>query len=379
MAKRPVSDSDSSSSSSEEEVQTKKVVTKKPVESDSSDSDSSSEEEVKKPAPKAKAAPAKKVESDSDSDSSDESSSEDEKPAPKAKAAAKKAESSDSESDSDSESEESEEEKPVMKRKRDDDDAPISKKQKDIDGGANTSDSTTIFVGGLPYDKTEKDIRAFFAKCGEIESVRIPTFPDSGRPRGLAFITFVDASSVKSALAYNEKDFGGRYIIVKESDGRAPGGKKEAEKKEFKPFQVSEKPEGCKTVFVGGLSFSATEDDLRATFDSCGTIVNARIAWDRDQDRSKGFGYVDFEEDDAVESAVKLTGTTVAGRSIRVDYSAPRQNNGERPERSGFGGGRGGSRGRGAPRGGSRGGFGGRGGRGGFGSFGGQNKKMTFD
>jgi nucleolin len=182
---------------------------------------------------------------------------------------------------------------------------------------------------------------------------------------------------------------GERTIVVKKADGRA---RPVAEKKEFKPFQVSEKPEGCTSVFVGGLSFGATEDDLRATFESCGAIGNARIAWDRDMDRSKGFGYVDFEDADSVDAAVKLTGTMIQNRAIRVDYSAPRQNNGDRPF-GGRGGGRGGSfGGRGGGRGGfggdrggrgGRGGFGGRGGRGGFNRNGaivpGNNKKMSFD
>lgn len=376
MAKRPaVSDSDSSSSDSE--VQQKKVVAKKAPVSDS-DSDSSSEDE--KPAPKKVVA---KKAASSDSDSSD---SEDEKPAPK-KVVAKKAESSDSDSDSedekpapkkavakkadssdsDSESSSSEEEVVSKKRKRDDEaEAPV-KKSKDNDGEA--AEILTVFVGGLPYDTTEDNIRDFFNFCGEIKDVRMPTFPDSGRSRGLCFITFTTPEAAQKALTKNQADFGGRYLVINLSDGRSHGkteGDKKAPGKSYTPI---EKPAGCRCVFLGGLSFDATEDDLRAAFDSCGTITGARIAWDRENDRSKGFGYVDFEEEDAVDAAIALTGSMVAGRPVRVDYSAPRDSSAPRGGgRGGFGGDRGGRGGFGG-RGGGRGGFGGgdRGGRGGFG------------
>jgi len=216
----------------------------------------------------------------------------------------------------------------------------------------------------------------------------MPTFPDSGRFRGVAFITFAEEAGAQAALKFDQTNFGPRYLVVKLADSR-PGKPEGGEKPDFSKRGPSARPDNCKTVFIGGLSFTATEDDLRATFGDCGTIASARIAWDRDNDRSKGFGYVDFEEDDAVDNAVKLTGTNVAGRPVRVDYSAPRDSSAPRGgggRGGGFGGGRGG--GFGGGRGGS--GFGGgrgggRGGRGGFGgnnSFGGAapaGRKISFN
>ena len=146
--------------------------------------------------------------------------------------------------------------------------------------------------------------------------------------------------------------------------------------------ELSEKPEGCKTVFIGNLSWQASEENLREAFAHCGDIEGVRIAWDHENDRSKGFGHVDFASTEAVDLAVKVAGTEVAGRAIRVDYAPVR-------ERKSFGGGDRGGRGGGR---GGRGGFGGGrgGGRGGFGASatpnknkgtmsGFQGKKMTFD
>ena len=74
-------------------------------------------------------------------------------------------------------------------------------------------------------------------------------------------------------------------------------------------------------MFVGNLSWQASEDDLRTAFAECGEISNVRIAWDQEQDRSKGFGHVEFVDEDAVDAAVKCAGKEVAGRMIRVDYA----------------------------------------------------------
>lgn len=234
----------------------------------------------------------------------------------------------------------------------------------------------------MSYEADESSIRKFFAACGEINAVRLPTYPDSGKPRGIAFIEFAQSTGADKALELDGQEMLGRWLKISISDGQPSA------QKEKKPFSTTpgEKPAGCKTVFVGNLSWKATEDDLRATFDGCGTILNARIAWDHENDRSKGFGYVDFEEDDAVDEAVKKTGQMCADREVRVDFAAPRDNNGGGGRGGRGGGGRGGG-GRGGGFGGGRGGGGRGGGRGGQGApnknkgtmITGQNKKMTFD
>ena len=138
-------------------------------------------------------------------------------------------------------------------------------------------------------------------------------------------------------------------------------------------------------MFVGNLPFSATEDDLKNLFADCGEIEGARIATDRETGRARGFGYVDFADEDAVDKAMALTGSDLNGRQVRVDFGRPR---GERPA-GGFGGDRGGRGGfsgdrrGGSSRGGFRGGRGGgfdgdrRGGRGGF--RGGRGGSRNYD
>lgn len=91
-------------------------------------------------------------------------------------------------------------------------------------------------------------------------------------------------------------------------------------------------------LFVGGLPFSTTDDELAEAFSQFGTVASAKVITDRDTGRSKGFGFVEFESDDEGKAAEKaLNGSDMGGRSITVNEARPRE---ERPRRD-FGGDRG--------------------------------------
>lgn len=124
----------------------------------------------------------------------------------------------------------------------------------------------------------------------------------------------------------------------------------------------------AKKIYVGNLAFSVTDDELQQAFASFGTIISARVVMDKMSGRSKGFGFVEIEDDAGADTAVdKMNGQTIAGRAIRVSEAKPQE---DRPRRSfGDGGGGGGGGSRGGYGGGSGGGRsgGGGGGRGGYG------------
>ncbi|MGZ6005424.1 MAG: RNA recognition motif domain-containing protein, partial [Candidatus Saccharimonadales bacterium] len=93
-------------------------------------------------------------------------------------------------------------------------------------------------------------------------------------------------------------------------------------------------------LFVGGLPFSMTEDELNDAFAAHGKVASAVIIKDRDTGRSKGFGFVEFESDEEGKAAEKaLNGTELGGRSITVNEARARE---ERPRRDFNGGGGGG-------------------------------------
>ncbi|MDX3227186.1 RNA-binding protein [Streptomyces sp. ME19-01-6] len=80
-----------------------------------------------------------------------------------------------------------------------------------------------------------------------------------------------------------------------------------------------------KKLYVGNLSFETTEDDLQRVFEQCGEVAGVQIMYDRDTQRSQGFGFVEMSDNDAAEQAVvDLNGTEIGGRSIQVDEARSR-------------------------------------------------------
>lgn len=106
-------------------------------------------------------------------------------------------------------------------------------------------------------------------------------------------------------------------------------------------------------LFVGGLPYAVTEDELRELFAAIGQVESAQIIIDRETNRSKGFGFITMANDDDAQTAIKeLDGKDFQGRRLAVNEARPQ----ERRERS-FGGGDRGDRNGGDRRG--NGGFGG--------------------
>ncbi|SMP46031.1 RNA recognition motif. (a.k.a. RRM, RBD, or RNP domain) [Neorhodopirellula lusitana] len=119
-------------------------------------------------------------------------------------------------------------------------------------------------------------------------------------------------------------------------------------------------------IYVGNLSFSATDEDLRGAFEQYGEVSAVNIIMDRETGRSRGFAFVEMADADGAKDAIEnLDGQSIAGRNVTVNEARPRA---PRTGGGGGGGGRGGYGGGGG--GGDRGGYGG-GGGGGYGGGGG--------
>jgi len=97
-----------------------------------------------------------------------------------------------------------------------------------------------------------------------------------------------------------------------------------------------------KSLFVGNLSFQATESDLRAMFQPFGQITRIHMAMDRETGRARGFAFVEMPNDDEAKKAISaLDGKEFGGRNVKVNEARPK---GERsdfrgPDRNGGGGG----------------------------------------
>jgi len=166
--------------------------------------------------------------------------------------------------------------------------APASKKPRNEEAAAPAAAPAgevaplQVFMKGIPFDCDEEAVKAYFgehAAAATITDIDMPKFEDSGRSRGMARISLSDQAGVDAALALNGADFNGRNVSIELAAARPP-----------RASFISDRPpaEPSNTVFLGNLSFAATEEELRAAFDGCGGIVSVRIATDRETGNPRG-------------------------------------------------------------------------------------------
>ncbi|KAK7053839.1 hypothetical protein R3P38DRAFT_3577417 [Favolaschia claudopus] len=261
----------------------------------------------------------------------------------------------------------------VCKRKAPDGDAVPTKKVKLANGDAapaagaegGEEEIKSIFVGQLSWNVDNDRLAQEFASCGEVVSATVAIDRNSGQSRGFGHVHFTTTAAVEEALKMNGQEIDGRAVKI---DYGRPADKSRQRETRAKAFGDSESAPSA-TLFVGNLSFGVDEDKVWSFFTECGgNVKSVRLPTDRDTGRPKGFGYVEFEDIEGAKKAfAAANGQEIDGRSIRLDYSQPRDSSGGGGGfgGGGFGGGRGG--GFGGDRGGRGGRGGGRGGRGGFG------------
>lgn len=176
-----------------------------------------------------------------------------------------------------------------------------------------------VYVSNVSFDATEDDFHSHFSSCGEIENVTIPTLYSSGRPKGFAFIRFVTREGRNKALALDGSDMVQRTIGVRENKGRV---QRTRRKRPERHSGLSQKPPGCTTIYVGNLPWETDEEELQNAFQAkgCGTIVSSRIVRQTWTKRSRGFGYVEFQNEADVDTAVQLQ-LNIGDRELRLDYA----------------------------------------------------------
>lgn len=158
-----------------------------------------------------------------------------------------------------------------------------------------------IVVKSLLYSATEQDIEDLFTVYGEVKSLKLLRTPQ-GDSKGLAFLKFSTEKAALDALELDGSEFLGRKLTVK-----------------LAKTEATANP-GVTTVFVGDIPYESTEDELASLFEASGEVREIRISRDK-QGRKRGYAHVDFHTFEDTDKAVKLNGTSVAGRKIRVDYA----------------------------------------------------------
>lgn len=190
-----------------------------------------------------------------------------------------------------------------------------------LPGSEGFVNNRTVYIQGLAFTATEQDVRSFFKDCGDIASVRLPKWHDSGKLKGYGHVEFKKAEGATKALELSGEYLLDRYLTIDRP--QVPRALTSA----AEPREPSAKPAGCRTIFIKNLPYETTEAEVSEHFMVYGPIKSVRLAVWNHTGKLKGIGYVDFKREDSAETAVKKSGSVeLQGRKILVDYetSAPK-------------------------------------------------------
>ncbi|XP_019194278.1 PREDICTED: heterogeneous nuclear ribonucleoprotein 1 [Ipomoea nil] len=179
-----------------------------------------------------------------------------------------------------------------------------------------TPSAGKLFVGGIAWETSEECFNRYFSKYGEVIDSVIMMDKVSGRPRGFGFITFADPE-VANRVLQEEHVIDGRVVEVKRTVPR-----------EDTPFRRVSK---TKKIFVGGIPPTLTEDELKEYFSSYGSVVEHQIMLDHNTGRSRGFGFVTFDNEDAVQKVLSDGRMhELNGKQVEIKRAEPKRAGGDR-------------------------------------------------
>lgn len=174
---------------------------------------------------------------------------------------------------------------------------------------------TKVYVGGIPYYSSEDDIRSYFEGCGTITEIDCMKFPESGKFRGIAVISFKTEAAARRALALDGSDMGGLFLKIQPYKSA-----RVSKTSNFSPKFV----EGYNRIYVGNLSWDIAEDDLKEFFSGC-NITSIHFGEDKETGEFRGYAHVDFSDSLSLKTALKLDQKIVCGRPIRISCAVPKK------------------------------------------------------
>ncbi|XP_057768794.1 UBP1-associated protein 2C-like isoform X2 [Salvia miltiorrhiza] len=162
-----------------------------------------------------------------------------------------------------------------------------------------------LFVRGLAWNTTSETLCAAFLEHGEIEEGAVIYDKVTGKSRGYGFVTFKDMESAQTALKAPSKMIDGRMAVCNlASEGLSSNS--------ITPDQAQRK------LYVGGLSPETTSEMLLAFFSRHGEIEEGSVAYDKDTNKSRGFGFVTYKTVEAAKKAIDDPQKLLGGRNITV-------------------------------------------------------------
>ncbi|KAL2520795.1 RNA-binding protein 1 [Forsythia ovata] len=202
-----------------------------------------------------------------------------------------------------------------------------------------------LFVGGISWETTDEILKQHFAKYGTVVGSEIVKDRNSGSPRGFAFVSFSQSSSVNHALKDSHHILG-RTVEVKKAIPRSEQQQNRQQHDRGWSWnsrtycRINDKV-SSKKIFVGGLSAGLTKEEFRRYFEKFGRTTDVVVMYDNVTHRPRGFGFITFDSEDCVEEVMQKNFHELSGKLVEVKRAVPKDGNSSNSDGYGrLGGGR---------------------------------------
>ncbi|CAD6249003.1 unnamed protein product [Miscanthus lutarioriparius] len=179
------------------------------------------------------------------------------------------------------------------------------------DSGPSVAASTTtkLYFGNLPYNCDSAQLAGIVQEYASPEMIEVLYDRITGRSRGFAFVTMTTVQDCEMVIKNLDGSlYGGRTMKVNFADRPKP--------------KLPLYPETEHKLFVGNLSWTVTSEMLTEAFGRCGNVVGARVLYDGETGRSRGYGFVCYSTKEEMDEAISsLNGMELEGWEIRVNLA----------------------------------------------------------
>ncbi|XP_031123791.1 heterogeneous nuclear ribonucleoprotein 1-like isoform X1 [Ipomoea triloba] len=185
------------------------------------------------------------------------------------------------------------------------------------------SDRNKLFLGGVSWETTDDTLRHHFSKYGTVVSSVIAKDRNTGNPRGFAFVSFSDPSAVDTALQ-DTHEILGRTVEVKRAIPKSEQQQNRGLNRNGRANGRNNDQFRTKKIFVGGLSANLTEEEFKSYFERFGRITDVVVMHDNMTHRPRGFGFITFDSEDAVEEVMQKNFHELCGKLVEVKRAVPK-------------------------------------------------------
>ncbi|CAL9166333.1 unnamed protein product [Musa hybrid cultivar] len=179
-----------------------------------------------------------------------------------------------------------------------------------------------LFIGGISWDTNEDSLRKYFSAFGEVVEAVIMKDRTTGRARGFGFVVFADPA-VTERVVTEKHTIDGRMVEAKKAVPRDDH--QFLNKNSSSSIHGSPVPGHTKKIFVGGLSSTITEGDFKKYFDQFGTITDVVVMYDHNTQRPRGFGFITYDSEDAVDKVLLNAFHELNGKMVEVKRAVPKE------------------------------------------------------